>query len=342
MQFAKPFGKEAGSYDREAILSLFAGVDRVQIVACGTSYYAGLTSQYLISELARIAVDIDVASEFRYRDPVLSQKTVALFISQSGETADTLASLRLATKMGLKTISLVNSQGSTIDRESQYRLYLNAGPEIGVASTKAFSATLMVLSALALDLAQARKTQTPERVKTLVNALLHAPSLVEALLNYDEFFSDVAEKFMNYKGLLYMGRGTSFPIALEGALKLKELAYMHAEGYPAGEMKHGPLALIDDQMLIVVLAPQDQWYEKTISNLEEVKARGGHIIAIGSQGDERLKDVGQYHLTLPQTDPLIHPLLLVVPLQLLAYHVALRLGHDVDQPRNLAKSVTVE
>lgn len=315
---------------------------RLCIVACGTSFYAAQVAKYLIETLAEVPVDIDVASEFRYRMPVLEKDTLFMTISQSGETADTLAALRLAKEKGLKVLSLCNVKNSTIDREAHIKLYMLSGPEIGVASTKAFTSTLTVLSCLALQWAKSKgKLQKPAE-KEMVQALLAAPAQLEVVLAYDKYFKETAEKLKNYRGFLYMGRGLSYPIAMEGALKMKELAYLHAEGYAAGEMKHGPLALIDERMAIVMLCPKDQWYEKTFSNLEEAKARGGEVIALGTGEDENLKRKSHFYLALPKTHWIISPLLTTVPMQLMAYHLAHQLGYDVDQPRNLAKSVTVE
>ena len=317
-------------------------IDRVFIIACGTSYYAGLVGKYLIETLAKVPVECDIASEFRYRDPVIPPRTLVITISQSGETADTLAALRLAKAAGALTLSICNVRRSTIDREAHGHLYMNSGVEIGVASTKAFVSTLAVLNVFSLALGRIRDVLTTAAERTHIEALLAAPSQMEAVLSYDKFFAEAATRLKDFRGLLYMGRGVSYPIALEGALKLKELAYMHAEGYAAGEMKHGPLALIDERMLIVMVAPRDQHYEKTVSNLEEARARGGKIISVGTGDDEHLKSVSEYYLSLPEAQWTINPLLSVIPMQLLAYHVADVLGNDVDQPRNLAKSVTVE
>ena len=317
-------------------------IDRVFIVACGTSNYAGMTGEYMIEKLARLPVECDIASEFRYRDPVIPPNSLFLVISQSGETADTLAALRMAKQAGALTLSICNVKHSTIDREAQGHLYMNSGAEIGVASTKAFVSTLAVLNLLAIYLGRLHETVSEQEERNLIEALLAAPAQMEAVLAYDKFFDEASEQLKMFKGLLYMGRGVNFPLALEGALKLKELAYMHAEGYAAGEMKHGPLALIDEQMLIVMVAPKDHHYEKTVSNLEEARARGGKIISIGTGDDAPLRGVSDYYLSLPSASWNVNPLLEAIPLQLLAYHVADAMGHDVDQPRNLAKSVTVE
>ncbi len=314
--------------------------DRLFFVACGTSYYAALAGKYLIEQLAHLPVECDVASEFRYRSPVVDKKTLVVVISQSGETADTLAALRLAKEKGLKTLSICNVRRSTIDREAEGHLYMNSGAEVGVASTKAFSSTLAVLNVLALALAQVHGHGQDEAKNVM--ELLSVPIHMDTVLSYDKFFGEVANEFKKYKGFLYMGRGIHYPIALEGALKLKELAYIHAEGYAAGEMKHGPLALIDPNIAIVTLAPSDQLYEKTISNLEEAKARGGQLISIGTGSNERLRELSLHYLSLPNVPWFTMPLLEVVVVQLLAYHLAVSMGNDVDQPRNLAKSVTVE
>jgi glucosamine--fructose-6-phosphate aminotransferase (isomerizing) len=324
------------------LLSLLQGIQRICIIACGTSFYAAQVAKYEIETLAQLPVEIDVASEFRYRAPILDSKTLFMTISQSGETADTLAALRLAKEKGLKILSLCNVRNSTIDREAHIRLYMQSGPEIGVASTKAFTSTLAVLACLTLQIAKIRGHLSPEKEKEMVQALLSTPSQLEVVLAYDKYFKETSQKLKNYRGFLYMGRGLSYPIAMEGALKMKELAYLHAEGYAAGEMKHGPLALIDNRMAIVMICPKDQWYEKTFSNLEEAKARGGEILALGTGEDENLKRKSHFYLALPKSHWIANPILSTVPLQLMAYHLASQLGYDVDQPRNLAKSVTVE
>lgn len=317
-------------------------VKRVVIVACGTSYYAGLVGKYLIEKLSGISVEVDIASEYRYRNPVLGPDVLFLTISQSGETADTLAAIRLAKEKGALTLSLCNVRSSSIDREAAGHLYMNSGPEIGVASTKAFVSTLVVLNCLALELAKCKGQLSEDLEKEHVEALLKLPSQMEVVLAYDKYFADASESLKTFKGFLYMGRGVSYPIALEGALKLKELAYLHAEGYAAGEMKHGPLALIDARMAIIMVAPSDELYEKTVSNLEEARARGGHVISIGTGDNQRLKSVSESYLAIPEAHWSTNPIISVVPLQLMAFHLAHSLGYDVDQPRNLAKSVTVE
>jgi glutamine---fructose-6-phosphate transaminase (isomerizing) len=317
-------------------------VKRVVIVACGTSYYSGLYAQYLIEKWAQVPCSVEVASEFRYRDPVLTPDTLLVSISQSGETADTLAALRLAKSKQLRVLSICNVVGSSIDREADDRLYMNCGPEIGVASTKAFSSTLVVVNILAMTLAKVKGSLSQEKEKCLVQSLLQLPSHIEVVLSYDKYFLDAAEALKRFKGFLFMGRGVMYPIALEGALKMKELTYLHAEGYAAGEMKHGPLALIDENMAVVMFAPRDELFDKTMSNLQEARARGAKIISVGSYDDESLKKMSDRYLGLPFLEPEINPILAVIPLQLMSFHLAYSLGHDVDQPRNLAKSVTVE
>lgn len=321
---------------------VFKRIERVFIIACGTSFYAGMVGRYLIEQLAKVPVEVDIASEFRYRNPVVPKNTLVITISQSGETADTLAAVRMAKEMGATTLSICNVRNSTIDREAHGHLYMNSGPEIGVASTKAFTSTMAVLNCLAIAIARVRGAMDDKTEKELVTSLLALPSQMEGVLAYDKYFEEAAGKLKLYRGFLYMGRGTSFPIAMEGALKLKELAYMHAEGYAAGEMKHGPLALIDERMAIVMVAPTDHLYEKTISNLEEARARGGKIISIGTGDNEKLREISEFYLAIPKAHWTTNTVLSVIPLQLMAYHLASNLGYDVDQPRNLAKSVTVE
>lgn len=323
-------------------MKALADVERVFIVACGSSYYTGLVGEYMIERLARVPVECDIASEFRYRHPVLPKNSLFISISQSGETADTLAAVRLAKQAGVKVLSICNVKRSSIDREADGHLYMNAGTEVGVASTKAFSATLALLNLLSLAMAKAKGKITAEEERDYVRQVQAAPAQIETVLNLDKFFKEGAAKLKGYKGFLYLGRGVHFPIAMEGALKLKELAYMHAEGYAAGEMKHGPLALIDSNMAVVMLAPHDELFEKSISNLEEAKARGGQVISISTGHNARLEQISNHYLALPEAKWFTLPLLEVIPVQLLAYHVAVSLGHDVDQPRNLAKSVTVE
>ena len=317
-------------------------IRRVLIIACGTSFYAGMYGKYLLEKWAHLPVEVDIASEFRYREPVLEDNTLVITISQSGETADTLAVLRQAKQLGAKVLSICNVEGSTIDREADGHLYLNSGPEIGVASTKAFIGMLGVLNVFSIFMGRLREKLSSYEEQEIVKELLVVPSQMDSVLSYDKFFAEASKTLKEFRGFLYMGRGVNFPISMEGALKLKELAYMHAEGYAAGEMKHGPLALVDDRMAIVMTVPDDNLYEKTISNLEEVRARGGQIIAIGSGENERLAELSEHYLSLPKASWNVNPILAVIPMQLMAYHLAESLGFDVDQPRNLAKSVTVE
>jgi len=321
---------------------VFKSIERVIFIACGTSFYAANVGQYLIEQAAGLAVQVDIASEFRYRKPIIPKNTLVIAISQSGETADTLAAIRLAKEKGALTLSITNVQRSSIDREAHGHLYMNSGVEVGVASTKAFTSTLALVNLLALQLAKVRGLLNKDQEQTFVKNLLGVSSQLELVLAYDKYFFEAAKKLKEFKGFLYLGRGVSYPIALEGALKLKELAYMHAEGYAAGEMKHGPLALIDEDMAIVVVAPDDELIEKTISNLQEAKARGGKIISIGTGENAALKSMSEYYLSIPKSNWMTNPIISVVPLQLMAYHLANNLQYDVDQPRNLAKSVTVE
>lgn len=321
---------------------VFKSIERVIFIACGTSFYAANVAQYLLEQVGGLPVQVDIASEFRYRKPIIPKNTLVVTISQSGETADTLAAIRLAKEKGALTLSITNVQRSSIDREAHGHLYMNSGVEVGVASTKAFTSTLALVNLLALQIAKVRGLLNKDQEQSLVKNLLAVPSQIETVLSYDKYFSEAANKLKDFKGFLYLGRGVSYPIALEGALKLKELAYMHAEGYAAGEMKHGPLALIDNNMAIVVVAPADELIEKTISNLQEAKARGGKIISIGTGENAALKSMSEYYLSLPTSNWMTNPIISVVPLQLMAYHLANSLGYDVDQPRNLAKSVTVE
>ncbi len=321
---------------------VFNSIEHILFVACGTSFYAAQVGKYLIEKTSRVPVEVDIASEFRYRQPIIQKNTLVITISQSGETADTLAALRLAKEHKARTLSITNVPQSSIDREAEGHLYMNSGVEVGVASTKAFTSTLALLNLLALEISKARGVlSAADEIKSVKN-LLAVPSQLEIVLAFDKYFSEAAKKLKEFKGFLYLGRGVSYPIAMEGALKLKELAYLHAEGYAAGEMKHGPLALIDSRMAIVVVAPTDDLIEKTVSNLQEAKARGGKIISIGTGENEALKSMSEYYLSLPISDWMTNPLIATVPLQLMAYHLADSLGLDVDQPRNLAKSVTVE
>ncbi|MDR3244449.1 MAG: glutamine--fructose-6-phosphate transaminase (isomerizing) [Elusimicrobiota bacterium] len=323
-------------------LDFIKGISQAHIVACGTAYYSGLVAKFLFENFCKISVDVDIASEFRYRQPVLNENSLVIFISQSGETADTLAALKLAKSKNCKTLAICNVVGSTISRQADNVLYTHCGPEIGVASTKAFTGQLAALYILALDWAQKRNTLSKDLLSKYMKELWNIPLKTSNLLKNTEQISKIAKLFANKKDFLYLGRHINYPIALEGALKLKEISYIHAEGYPAGEMKHGPIALIDENMPIVVIMPQSSVYEKILSNIEEAKARGAVIIAIASQGDILVKEHTDYQFFIPQTDEFFSPILSVIPMQLLAYHIAVSLGCDVDQPRNLAKSVTVE
>ena len=318
-----------------------ATIKRIVISACGTSWHAGLVGEYMLEEYARIPVTVEYASEFRYRNPVIEEGTLAVAISQSGETADTLAAMNEAAQNGAPTMGIVNAVGSTIARQTDYGIYLHAGPEIGVASTKAFTSQLVALALFTLFMGRRRKLSVLQG-REIVGALQELPYLVEEVLKVNDEVRDVAKRYMDCRNFLYLGRGYQFPVALEGALKLKEVSYIHAEGYPAAEMKHGPIALIDDDMPVVVLAPRDGVYKKVVSNIEEVKARHGRIIAVVSDDASELQDKVDYMIKVPQTIACLQPVLTTVPLQLLAYHMAVLRGADVDQPRNLAKSVTVE
>ena len=320
----------------------FAEVGRIWIVACGTSWHAGQVGKYLLEEMIRAPVQVDIGSEFRYRDPLIEKGDLVITISQSGETADTLAAAREAQKKGAHVVSIVNVVGSTLARESDGVLYTHCGPEIGVASTKAFTAQLTALYLLALHLARVRGAMSVAEGKAWLDRLVRLPVLVEGVLNREAEIVAIAKRFHKKRNFLYLGRGINYPIALEGALKLKEISYIHAEGYAAGEMKHGPIALIDKDMPVVVLAPKDRLYEKTVSNLMEVKARRAPVIALVAEGERELGKTADAVFTIPDTHPLISPILFTIPLQLLAYHIAVLRGADVDQPRNLAKSVTVE
>jgi glucosamine--fructose-6-phosphate aminotransferase (isomerizing) len=318
-----------------------ARVRRIVVTACGTSWHAGLVGEYMLEEFARLPVTVEYASEFRYRNPVIEENTLALAISQSGETADTLAAMHEATRNGASTMGIVNAVGSTIARQTNYGIYLHAGPEIGVASTKAFTSQLVALALFTLFMGRRRNLSVLQG-REIVSSLQELPYLVEEVLKVNDEVRDLARTFKDCRNYLYLGRGYQFPVALEGALKLKEVSYIHAEGYPAAEMKHGPIALIDDDMPVVVLAPRDPVYKKVVSNIEEVKARHGRIIAVVSDDAPELQDKVDYMIKVPQTIPCLLPVLTTVPLQLLAYHTAVLRGADVDQPRNLAKSVTVE
>ncbi len=316
---------------------------RVYAVACGTAWHAALIGKYLMETLAKVRVDVDYGSEFRYRAPLLGDDTLLLAITQSGETVDTLAAMEEARAQGVKSAAIVNAVGSQAARLADAgALYLHAGPEIGVASTKAFTSMLMVEYLLALRLAQARGTLKPGQIREHIQALVELPGKVEQILKHQAIYKDLAERYHRAGDALFLGRQINYPIALEGALKLKEISYIHAEGYPAGEMKHGPIALIDEDLPVVCVAVRDAIYEKMLSNIEQVKARGGHVIAIVTEGDTVVKAKADYVIEVPETLPLLAPILTSIPMQLIAYHFAVRRGADVDQPRNLAKSVTVE
>ncbi len=315
---------------------------RILMTACGTSWHAALVGEYLIEDLARIPVEVDYASEFRYRNPIIFDNDVVLSISQSGETADTLAAIELAKAKGATILGICNVVGSSIARATHAGIYTHAGPEIGVASTKAFTAQVTVLTLLALSLAHENGSISESRFLQLVNELDAIPGKIKRVLNTNDHIRNIAETFKDVPNFLYLGRGYNFPVALEGALKLKEISYIHAEGYPAAEMKHGPIALIDEAMPVVFLATNVSAYDKIISNIQEVKARKGKVIAIVSEGDEIIKNLADFVIEIPETEEPLTPLLSVIPLQLLAYHIAVMRGCNVDQPRNLAKSVTVE
>lgn len=316
---------------------------RIIIVGCGTSWHAGLVGEYMFEDFARIPVEVEYASEFRYRNPVLYPEDLVIAISQSGETADTMAALELAKKAGATIFGICNVVGSSIPRLTEAGAYTHAGPEIGVASTKAFTAQVTVLALLALGFAQRRGTISESKLRTMLQEMERIPAKVEKVLkSSEEKVLQIAKEFCNSSNFLYLGRGYNFPVALEGALKLKEISYIHAEGYPAAEMKHGPIALIDNEMPVVVIATQNDIYEKVLSNIQEVKARKGRIIAIVTQNDEKVKNLAEYCIEIPETEDALIPLLSTIPLQLLSYHIAVMRGCNVDQPRNLAKSVTVE
>ena len=328
---------ELGLKDRE-----LAGLNRLCFVACGTSWHAALVGKYLVEAFARLPVDVDIASEFRYRRPVLDSRVLTVPISQSGETADTLAALREARDQGSRAIAICNVVGSSLAREADGVVYTRAGIEIGVASTKAFTAQLVAVTLLALKLGLARNLVDPALVRQVIKALLELPDLLSVVLGQSDAIRGVAERFVDHDRFLYLGRGLNFPLALEGALKLKEISYIHAEGYPAGEMKHGPIALIDSHMPVVALIPKGASYDKMMNNVDEVKARDGIVIAVATEGDEDIRAKVDLTIPVPPSLEWLQPLLLAAPLQLLAYHLGVLRGCDVDQPRNLAKSVTVE
>ncbi len=320
----------------------FLGADRIIIVACGTSWHAGLVAEYLIEDLARIPVEVEYASEFRYRNPIITERDIVIPISQSGETADTLSAIKLAKEKGATIFGICNVVGSSIARESHSGAYTHAGPEIGVASTKAFTAQVTVFTLIALSLARKKGTITESKFRQLIRELDAMPSKVEETLKVDEQSKYIASIYKDVPNCLFLGRGINFPVALEGALKLKEISYIHAEGYPAAEMKHGPIALIDEEMPTVVVATKTEHYEKVVSNIQEIKARSGKIIAIVTQGDTVVSKIADHVIEVPDVDERLSPLLTTIPLQLMAYHIAVMRECNVDQPRNLAKSVTVE
>jgi glucosamine--fructose-6-phosphate aminotransferase (isomerizing) len=325
---------------------VFRKLQQVTIVACGTSWHAGLVGKFLIETLARIPVSVDYGSEYRYRNAIVQENELTIVITQSGETADTLAALREAKRHGVSSLAICNVVGSMATRETDGTVYTHAGPEIGVASTKAFTSQLVALELLALYIAQARGTLSSEEMRTHIDSLLQLPHVIDQAIRASAAMERVAEKFYSRSDFLFLGRGINYPIALEGALKLKEISYIHAEGYPAGEMKHGPIALIDENMPVVAIAPDDPVFEKMLGNVQEAKARGGTVIAITTEGDQRMSAImdpaHDIVVPMPRTTALLTPIIMTIPLQLLAYYIAVRRGCDVDQPRNLAKSVTVE
>lgn len=323
-------------------INRFLTADRIVILGCGTSWHAGLVAEYLFEEYARIPVEVEYASEFRYRNPIIRENDVIIAISQSGETADTLAALELAKSKGAKIFGVCNTVGASIPRMTDAGVYIHAGPEIGVASTKAFTGQLSVLTMMALMIAHRKGIIAENEFREILTELALIPQKVQKCLELNSKIEAIASKFKDASNFLYLGRGNNFPVALEGALKLKEISYIHAEGYPAAEMKHGPIALIDKEMPVVFIAPQDSIYEKIISNIQEVKARAGKVIAIVTEGEKHIKEIADYTIEIPATHAMLTPLLAVIPLQLLSYHIAIMRGCDVDKPRNLAKSVTVE
>jgi glucosamine--fructose-6-phosphate aminotransferase (isomerizing) len=323
-------------------LEKFLNADRIIIVACGTSWHAGLVAEYVFEEFARIPVEVEYASEFRYRNPIISSKDVVIAISQSGETADTMAAIKLAKEHGAFVFGVCNVVGSSISRESHAGAYTHAGPEIGVASTKAFTTQITVLTMIALRLAKAKGTLSNSDFHTYLQELEIIPEKVKEALETNDRTKEIAATFKEAHNCLYLGRGYNFPVALEGALKLKEISYIHAEGYPAAEMKHGPIALIDEQMPVIVIAPKQGHYDKIVSNIQEIKSRSGRIIAVVTKGDTQVRELADYVIEIPETSDALSPLITTIPLQLLSYHIAVMRGCNVDQPRNLAKSVTVE
>nr|WP_269446364.1 glutamine--fructose-6-phosphate transaminase (isomerizing) [Deferribacter desulfuricans] len=334
--------EEGEIYFGEVDYETIKDIEKITIVACGTSWHAGLVGKFYIENFAKIPVEVDIASEFRYRNPIATNKTLLIPISQSGETADTIAALRMSKKMGAKVVSICNVVGSTIARESDGVIYTHAGPEIGVASTKAFTTQLASLFLFALFLGQKKGVLEKSEIKSILNDLIQLPEKIEEVLKHDKQIEDIAKEFVRYKNFLYLGRHYNYPIALEGALKLKEISYIHAEGYPAGEMKHGPIALIDKEMPVFVLGTKSRVYDKILANVEEVKARDGIVISTVTKGDKDIISKSDYSFILPVTLEELTPFLNSIVIQLFAYHAANLLGLDVDQPRNLAKSVTVE
>ncbi len=341
LETGKVFLEELGISEQD-----LKGITKVSVIACGTSWHAALIGKFLIERFAHLPVEVDYGSEYRYRDFIVDAKTLVVIITQSGETADTLAALREARKKGARSLAICNVVGSMATREAEGAIYTHAGPEIGVASTKAFTSQLVALNLLALYLGQVKETLSASDARAHISALLQLPKQLEQTLKASAIMEEVAAKYANRRDFLYLGRGINYPIALEGALKLKEISYIHAEGYPAGEMKHGPIALIDAEMPVVTIAPSDHVFEKMLGNIQEVKARGGSVIALTTDGNDTLKSVldpaTDSLISLPRVPEMLSPIAMVLPLQLLAYYVAVRLGCDVDQPRNLAKSVTVE
>ncbi|HOW09531.1 MAG TPA: glutamine--fructose-6-phosphate transaminase (isomerizing) [Bacteroidales bacterium] len=325
-----------------SVLETISRSERIIIVACGTSWHAGLLGEYLFEEYTRIPVEVEYASEFRYRDPIIKKGDIVIAISQSGETADTLAAVKLAKEKGAIVLGICNVVGSSIPRETNAGVYTHAGPEIGVASTKAFTTQVTVLAMMAFEIGFLKGIISSEKYKLLIDELVSIPSKIEKALKMNDRVFELAKKYQQTRNALYLGRGFLFPVALEGALKLKEISYIHAEGYPAAEMKHGPIALIDENMPVVVVATKDDTYEKIINNIQEIKARKGNVIAIVTEGDELIKRMADFVLEVPETLPAFSAILAVIPLQLLSYHIAVLRGCNVDQPRNLAKSVTVE
>ncbi|HAQ62075.1 TPA: glutamine--fructose-6-phosphate transaminase (isomerizing) [Candidatus Delongbacteria bacterium] len=333
--------KLGGLNEHPEIYNSLINADKIYIVACGTSWHSALIGEYMLEEYAKIPVEVEYASEFRYRDPIITPKTVVIAISQSGETADTLAAIKEAKRKGAVVLGICNVVGSSISKETDAGVYLHAGPEIGVASTKAFTSQVIVLALITIDIARRKHLSFRQGYK-IVKELKILPALVESILENSAVIKEIAKKFSSAKNFLYLGRGYNFPVALEGALKLKEISYIHAEGYPAAEMKHGPIALIDENMPVIFIAIKDTIYDKVITNIKEVKARNGVVISIASYGDEEIDLISDYVIKIPDTTNLLSPILTVIPLQLLAYYIAVEKGYNVDMPRNLAKSVTVE